>query len=323
MNIHNRRNPGTYYLILLVVVFLSLFIGRYSIKINALLNDTQDAAILWRLRFPRVLTAALLGMVLAVSGSTFQSAFRNPLVGPGILGISQGASFGAAVAILYLESNPVMVEASATVFALIAFTISYKASQAVRYGDNVLRLILAGLVVSAFFSGGVGVLKSLADPLNELPELTFWLLGGLSGALWRDFLYMLPFTVGGLLVLILIRWRINLLSLDDEVTQSLGVDPIQLRRTATIAAVVATAAVTSVSGTISWVGLLAPHITRKLVGVDTRYVIPVSGAVGGCLMVVFDDIARTVSPSEIPLGVVVSFIGAPFFLYLLSRRYQI
>jgi iron complex transport system permease protein len=319
----DRKNLGTFYLILFGVVFLSLFIGRYSINLNALLKDTPDSAILWNLRLPRVLIAALLGMVLAVSGATFQLTFRNPLVGPDILGISQGASFGAAVAILYLGSNPLIVEISATVFALIAFIVSYRASQAVKYGDNVLRLILSGLVVSAFFSGGVGVMKSLADPLNELPELTFWLLGGLSGAIWRDFLYILPFSTGGLLVLFLIRWRINLLSLDDDVAQSLGVDPVQLRRTVIIAAVVATASVTSVSGIVGWMGLLAPYITRKIVGVDTRYVIPVSGAVGGCLMVVFDDIARTVSPSEIPLGVVVSFIGAPFFLYLLSRRSHI
>jgi iron complex transport system permease protein len=319
----DRDNLGTFYLILVVVVFLSLFIGRYNVSIDVLLKDSPDAAILWNLRLPRVLTAALLGMVLAVSGSTFQSTFRNPLVGPDILGISQGASFGAAVAILYLGSNPLLVEVSATIFALVAFTVSYEASRAVRYGDNVLRLILAGLVVSAFFSGGVGVMKSLADPLNELPELTFWLLGGLSGALWKDLLYMLPFAAGGLLVLLVIRWRINLLSLDDEVAQSLGVDPVKLRRTAIIAAVVATATVTSVSGTVGWMGLLAPHITRKLVGVDTRYVVPVSSAVGGCLMVVFDDIARTISPSEIPLGVVVSFIGAPLFLYLLSRRQKV
>ena len=316
----SKRNLGTYYVLLAVFIFFSLFIGRYSVNINQVFNDTSDASIVWNLRLPRILTAAFLGMVLAVSGTTFQSAFRNPLVGPDILGISQGASFGAAVAILYLSNNPILVEVSATFFALLAFTISYKASQAVRYGDDVLRLILSGLVVSAFFSGGVGVMKSLADPLNELPELTFWLLGGLSGALWRDFLYMLPLALGGLLVLMAIRWRINLLSLDDEVATSLGVDPIQLRRIAILSAVIGTAAVTSVSGTIGWIGLLAPHIARKLVGVDTRYVVPVSGAIGGCLMVVFDDIARTISPSEIPLGVVISFIGAPFFLYLLSRR---
>ncbi|MCW4012187.1 MAG: iron ABC transporter permease [Candidatus Bathyarchaeota archaeon] len=320
MSKSGERNLGTYYLLLVLMVLLSLFIGRYSISYTAILDDTQDAAILWNLRLPRVLTAAFLGMVLAVSGATFQSAFRNPLVGPDILGISQGASFGAAVAILYFSGNPLLVEISATVFALIAFTVSYRASKTVRYGDDVLRLILSGLVVSAFFSGGVGVMKSLADPLNELPELTFWLLGGLSGALWGDFLYMLPFAAGGLIVLYAIRWRINLLSLDDEVATSLGVDPKQLRRVAILAAVVATAAVTSVSGTIGWIGLLAPHIARKLVGVDTRYMVPVSGAVGGGLMVFFDDIARSISPSEIPLGVVVSFIGAPFFLYLLSRR---
>ena len=316
-----RLTLSTLSLVLVAFVFLSFFVGRYHIGFGALWDSGDPGYnIVWRLRVPRVLTAALLGMVLAVAGTTFQSAFRNPLVGPDILGISQGASFGAAVAILFLDRNPLFVEVSATLFALVAFIVSYRASKAMRYGDDVLRLILSGLVVSAFFSGGVGVMKSLADPLNELPELTFWLLGGLSGVLWRDFLYVLPFAATGLLVLMVIRWRINLLSLDDEVASSLGVDPVQLRRVAFLAAVTATAAVTSVSGVVGWIGLLAPHLARKLVGVDTRYVVPVSGMLGACLVVVFDDIARAISPSEIPLGVVVSFIGAPFFLYLLSRR---
>lgn len=314
------RKLSTYLICIISVLLFSLFLGRYDIGIDALWSDTPGSKILWNLRVPRIITAAIVGMVLAVSGTTFQSSFRNPLVGPDILGISQGASFGAAIAILYLSKNPLLIEISATFFALVAFIISYRASKTIRYGDETLGLVLAGLVVSAFFSGGVGVLKSLADPLNELPEITFWLLGGLSGVLWKDLFYILPFAVSGLIVLFLIRWRINLLSLDDDVVKSLGVDPVQLRRIVILSAVIATAAVTSVSGTVGWIGLLAPHLARKLVGVDTRYVLPVSGVLGACLMMIFDDIARTISPSEIPLGVVVSFLGAPFFLYLLSRR---
>jgi len=307
--------------ILTLAVFVSsLFVGRYTLGLGDVLSGEPSSAIFWQIRLPRVLAAAVLGAVLAVAGVAFQSAFKNPLVGPSILGISQGAAFGAAFAILLLSSNPVMIELSSTMFALAAFAAAYRGASAVRYGDRVLRLVLSGLVVSAIFSGGLGILKSMADPLSQLPELTYWLLGGLSGALWGNLLYMLPLSLVGLVVIFLLRWRINLLSLDDEVAESLGADPVRLRRMAIVAGVVAVASVTSVAGVVSWLGLLAPHIARKLFGVDTGKVVPASAVIGASVMMVCDDLARSLAPGEIALGTVVSLLCAPLFLFLLARR---
>lgn len=303
-----------------LVFITSLFIGRYSLCFHDLLSDELGKSIFWNIRLPRILTAALLGMALSVSGATLQSAFRNPLVSPGIIGVSQGAAFGAAFAILFLSNHSITIEISSTVFGLLALFMAYAMSSTIKYGGRVLRLILAGIVVSAFFSGGVGVMKCLADPLNQLPELTFWLLGSLSGIIWRDFLYALPLALGGILALLLARWRLNLLTLKDDVTISLGTNPRKLRALVVTAAVVATAAVTSVAGVIAWVGLIVPHMARKIFGINSSRVIPASALLGATLMIIFDNIARTVSPGEIPLGVVTSLLGAPLFVFLLSRK---
>jgi len=302
---------------------LSLFVGRYPLHLPDMIADGPGRRILWNIRLPRILAAALLGMALSASGATLQSAFKNPLVGPGILGISQGAAFGAAFAIIYLSNYSVVVEVSSTFFGLLALLTAFAMASAVKYGSRVLRLILAGMAVSALFSGGVGTMKYLADPLKQLPELTFWLLGGLSGAVWRDLLYALPLALGGFLPLILGRWRLNLLTLEDDVALSLGIDPGRLRALAITSAVVATAAVTSVAGVIAWIGLIAPHIARKVFGTDTGRVIPASALLGATLMMAFDDIARTASPGEIPLGVVTSLLGAPLFVFLLSRKREV
>ena len=305
---------------LLTTLFVSTFIGRYPVSLSSLYSPDLGTEIMTKIRLPRVLTAALLGMALSASGAALQSAFRNPLVGPGILGVTQGAAFGAAFSILFLSNYPLVIEISSTLFALLALVMAYSMSRAVRYGENTLKLILGGMVVSALFSGGIGVMKSMADPLKQLPELTFWMLGGLSGTVWRDFYFAFPLAICGILVLFLMRWRLNLLTLDDEVALSLGVDPGRLRAVTVLAAVVSIAVVTSVSGSIGWMGLIVPHIVRKLFGIDNRRVITASALMGALLMVVFDDIARTLTPGEIPLGVAVSILGAPLFLFLLSRR---
>jgi iron complex transport system permease protein len=264
--------------------------------------------------------AALLGTALAMSGAALQSAFKNPLASPEILGVSQGAAFGAAFAILFLSNSSTTIELSATAFALLALVVTYAISSAIGFGGQVLRLVLAGLAVSALFSGGVGFMKSIADPLNKLPVLTFWLLGGLSGVVWKDLLYALPLALSGIAALLVMRWRINLLTLRDDVAISLGSDPRMFRPVVATIAVIATAAVTSVAGIIAWMGLLIPHAARKMFGTDNRMVIPASALLGATLMIAFDDVARTISAGEIPLGVVTSLIGAPLFMFLLMRR---
>jgi len=304
----------------LVVTFIgSLFVGRYSFLLHGMLSDDLGTIILLNIRLPRILFAVMLGMSLSVSGTALQSAFRNPLVGPGILGVSQGAAFGAAFAILFLPSDPILIETLSTVFGLLALLASYAISSAVRYGRRILRLVLAGLAVSAMFSGGVGIMKCLADPLKQLPELTFWLLGGLSGVTWRDFLYAAPLALAGITLLLIARWRVNLLTLDDDVIISLGTDPGKLRALVVTSAVIATTAVTSVAGVIGWVGLTVPHMARKIFGAESGRVIPASALLGAALVVVFDDVARTVSAGEIPLGIVTSLLGASLFILMLSR----
>lgn len=306
---------------LLITTFIAsiIFVGRYVVNPLQLMLDELSINIILNVRMPRVLTATLLGMALSVAGATMQSAFRNPLVGPEILGVSQGAAFGAALAILFLPGDPLKVEVFSTVFGLSALLASYAISSAIRYGGRILRLVLAGLAVSAMYSAAVGVMKCLADPLKQLPELTFWLLGGLSGVVWRDFLYMAPLAILGILILVIVRWRINLLTLDEDVAVSLGTNPKKLRAFVVTLAVIATAAVTSVAGIIGWVGLTVPHMCRKFFGAESRRVIPASVLLGATLMIVFDDIARAASAGEIPLGIVTSFLGSILFVIFLSR----
>ncbi|MEM2738306.1 MAG: iron ABC transporter permease [Candidatus Bathyarchaeia archaeon] len=303
----------------LVFIISIFFVGRFTFNIFQLMNDELALNIVLRIRLPRVLAAMMLGMALSVAGAVMQSAFKNPLVGPEILGVSQGAAFGAAFAILFLPGDPLKLEILSTIFGLSALVASYAFSSAIKYGGRILRLVLAGLAVSAMFSAGVGVMKYMADPLKQLPELTFWLLGGLSGVVWRDFLYMAPLATTAIAILFIVRWRINLLTLDDDVITSLGTDPKKLRASVVTLAVIATAAVTSVAGIIGWIGLTVPHVCRKLFGAESSKVIPASILLGAILMIIFDDIARAASVGEIPLGIVTSFLGAILFVLFLSR----
>jgi iron complex transport system permease protein len=286
---------------------------------HGLILDGLFLNIIFNVRLPRILTATILGAALSMSGATLQSAFRNPLVGPEILGVSQGAAFGAAFAILFLASDPIKIEVLSMIFGLLALLTSYAISSAIKYGGRILRLVLAGLAVSAIYSAGVGVMKCLADPLKQLPELTFWLLGGLSGVTWRDFLYATPLAIVGIALILIARWRVNLLTLDDDVVISLGTDPKKLRAFVVVSAVLATASVTSVAGIIGWVGLTIPHMSRKLFGAESSRVIPASILLGATLTITFDDIARAITAGEIPLGIVASLIGSTLFILLLSR----
>jgi iron complex transport system permease protein len=242
--------------------------------------------------------------------------FRNPLVSPGFLGVSQGAAFGAALGIIFLGGSPLVVEASATLFAFSGLFLSYFLARNIRYGKWILRLILAGIATSAFFSSGVGVLKYVADPLSELPDIVFWLLGGLWAVTWRDLLYILPVVLLALAVLYLMRWRINLLALRDETAFSLGVAPARERVLVLVAAVAATAVVVAVAGVVGWVGLIVPHIARLFVGPDTRRSLPAAMLIGGIFAVLCDDMARTLLAGEIPLGILTSLVGALLFVWV-------
>lgn len=324
MTLCSRRTGFSLLLLaLLVTVALSVFFGRYPrpgwLLPGRLRADPLAAQLLWNLRLPRVTAAVLVGAALSASGLTLQMLFRNPLVEPGFLGVSQGAAFGAAFSILYLGRSPLTVQASAAAFALLGLWLTYFLAGRLRYGGWILRMVLAGIAVSALFSAGVGMLKYLADPLTQLPEITFWLLGGLWSTRWQNFLPILPVSIVALAVLFLARWRLNVLSLEEETAFSLGAAPGRERALLLLAAIGATAAVVSLAGTVGWVGLIVPHLARRLVGADARRALPASLLLGGLFVLLCDDLARTVSAGEVPLGILTSLAGAAAFLVILTR----
>ena len=311
----------------LVLIFvLSLSLGRYPqtglVRLNQLRENELAKLLVFNVRLPRLLTALLLGMVMASAGTVFQMIFANPLVEPGFLGVSQGAAFGAALGIVFLGASSVAVQGLAIVFAFLGLGFSYLLAQRMRIGDWLLRLVLAGIAVSALFSAGVGIIKFMADPMRQLPEITFWMLGGLASITWTKFLSILPACLVGLAIMLIFRWRLNLLALEETTAFSLGAAPRRERLLLMTAAVLATAAIISVAGIVSWVGLIMPHIARGLFGSDTRRSLPAAMLLGGIFAILCDDMARLLIIGEIPLGILTSLLGALIFVILMARRKQ-
>jgi iron complex transport system permease protein len=314
---------------LLVIVFASsLCIGRYSIAPSELLAlvtgraapGSMGATVFFTMRLPRLIASALIGSSLSVSGETYQGIFRNPLVSPDILGAAAGASFGAALAI-FLGFGKIWLQALAFGFGVIGVAISYLIGVRLsgRMHDNTTTLVLCGMVVTAIFSALISGVKLAADPYDELPAITFWLMGGLTYVIREDILIMLaPLAIGGLL-LFLMRFRLNVLSLSDEEINALGVDAGRSRILVIICATLLTSGSVSVGGMIAWVGLIVPHIARLITGPDYRKLLPASLLIGAVFLMVVDDVARTLLAIELPLGVLTALIGAPLFLFLLAR----
>lgn len=305
------------------LVALSLFLGRYPgpywTAPEALRSDPLAQRLILGLRLPRILCAVLVGMVLSASGAVYQMIFRNPLVDSGFLGVSAGASFGASLAIVALGGRAWTIQVCAGLFGLIGLAGSYLLGRRIRYGDWVLRLVLAGIAVSALYSSGTSVLKYVADPLRQLPDITFWLLGGLWAITWGDLLQMVIVAAPSLLILYLLRWRLNLLSMRDETAFSLGVAAGRERMVLLLAAVAATTAIVSKAGLIGWVGLIVPHIARRWLGADAQRALPGAMLLGALFVLACDDFARTMLSGEIPLGILTSFVGAAFFLSIMMR----
>ncbi len=318
--------------LLLTVGFLSLLIGRYPISPSAVLGilasallpttsaapDTMTTVVL-DVRIPRVVAGAVVGGALAAAGAAYQSLFKNPLASPGLLGVTSGAGFGAALALL-LGLPWLAVQASAFTFGLMAVTIAYVVARSLGNGSLVV-LILAGVVISAFFQALISITQYLADPLTTLPSITFWLMGGLGKVTTRDVLALVPISIG-LFVLLALRWRVNVLSLGDEEAIALGVDLARTRLIVVLSATLMTAAAVSLSGIIGWVGLVVPHLARAVVGPNFPVLLPASFLLGGSFLVAIDTIARSATSAEIPLGILTALIGAPFFIALLARARQ-
>ncbi len=303
----------------------ALGFGRYPrpglVNPLLILEDPLFAQILLQLRLPRVLFALLAGAVLGASGFVFQMMFSNPLVEPGFLGVSQGAAFGAALAILMVPQLPGAVQVSAGFFALIGLAASAILARRFHFGGWILRLILAGIAVSALFSSALGVLKYTADPVRQLPEITFWLLGSLGAANWNSLFSILPVTIISLTVLMLFRWRLNMLSLSDRSVFALGMHPRREKVLLILFATISTASVISHTGLVGWAGLIVPHLARRLCSSDARYALPGSMLFGGIYVLVSDTIARASFTGEIPLGVITSAAGAVLFSIFLTRRH--
>ncbi len=323
-----KNNRPLYYaalvLLPLLVLGISLFMGRYPkplfIPLDLLQSDELAQRLVLNLRLPRLITAMLLGMSLSAAGGVMQMLFRNPLVEPGFLGVTQGAGFGAALSILWLSTSPFVIEISATLFAVLGLGMSYFIARRIRFGGWVLRLVLSGIAVSALFSAGLGILKYMADPATKLPEIVFWLMGGLWSVEWQDLLYILPVVLVGLIIIFLMRWRLNLLSLSDETAFSLGVSVGRERSLLLAASVAITAVVVSVAGIVGWIGLIVPHITRRITSANAAEFIPVSMSLGAVFAIVCDDLARVLTVGEIPLGIITSLIGASLFLVMMTSK---
>ncbi|MBN9514638.1 MAG: iron ABC transporter permease [Alphaproteobacteria bacterium] len=316
-------------LALLAAMLVGSMVGPYPIPagdvIGALLarlrGDTYSPhidTILFQIRLPRVLAAALVGAALAAAGASYQTLFRNPLVSPDILGVSAGAGFGAVLGIL-LSLPVIAIQGLGFVTGLVTVAIVYALARTLRSQNEVLVLVLAGIVVGALAGAGISLVKILADPYNQLPAITFWLLGSLSGIKVDDVWSVAPLVIVGLLPLALLRWRIGVLSLGDDEARALGVNVGFVRGVVIAAATLITAAAVSVSGVVGWIGLMIPHMVRPLVGPRYDRVLPASILMGAAFLVLVDTLARSAARIEIPLGLLTALIGAPLFVWLLAR----
>ncbi|TXN01955.1 iron ABC transporter permease [Methylobacterium sp. WL103] len=312
-----------------LLVLLALAAGRFPVPVAdvfAILaaklfgtapGDATAQVVVLQVRLPRVAAALVVGAALASAGATYQGLFRNPLVSPDILGVSAGAGLGAVLGI-YLALPVLAIQAMAFAGGLGAVAIVYAIGALVRRHDPVLTLVLAGVAVGAVLGSAISLLKVLADPYNQLPAITYWLLGSLSSVTLGDVFAILPAVGLGLLPLVLLRWRMNLMSLGEEEARALGVETRWLRPLLVAAATLVTAAAVSATGVIGWIGLIVPHLARGLVGPDFRRLLPASALLGAGYLVAVDLAARTIAPIEVPLGILTALAGAPFFLWLLA-----
>ena len=324
------------YLIALALLLAGLFLlsfvwGRFDVPLVQVvrillsgvlpLEQTWTAgmqAIVLNIRLPRILLSCLVGCCLSLAGTVYQSVFRNPMAAPDILGASSGACFGAALAIL-LGASQGGVTASAFASSLLTVLLVYLISIRTR-GSRVVSILLSGVMVSSLFSAGTSYIKLVADPGNQLPAITYWMMGSLSGARMEDVAFaMIPMAMGAA-PLLLLRWRINILTLDEEEAASMGVHTGMLRMIVVVCATLLTAASVACSGMIGWIGLVVPHLCRRLIGNDCRSLLPASMLLGAFFLLLVDNVSRNLLATEIPIGILTALIGAPFFIFLMTRK---
>lgn len=315
-------------LILVAVVFFAMLVGAGNLGWHRVLGEIfaevtgrrsplseQEAAIVWQVRMPRVLLAGLVGAALSVAGATFQGVFRNPLADPYLLGSAAGAGMAATLVVVLAPGGSAWLPAAAFAGALGGVGLSWLLGRSA--GAGTATLLLAGVAVTAFLTA----IQTFAQQLNTttLRQIYTWILGGLNVTGWRDVLVALPYIGLAAIVLCLSARLLDVLTLGDAEAASLGLRPGRVRLFLVAAASLATAAAVSVSGLISFVGLVVPHLVRLLAGSSYRVVVPLSLLGGAAFLIVADQIARTALPGELPLGVVTAFTGAPFFVLVLRR----
>lgn len=339
----------TLFLLLLCVLIIALFVGRYPIdpvtvviilvagimewignmiavitgvKVSFFWSirhtwPTAMNTVVWDVRLPRAMAVILAGSGLSVSGATYQGVFRNPLVSESILGVSAGAGVGAALAILMDQGNSV-IQLSAFIFGLLAVGMTFAISRVYR-SNPTLVLVLAGIIVGGLFSAIISLMKFVADPYSKLPDIVFWLMGSFSKASSANLLPLMPVFIIAMLIIVLLRWQLNVLSMGDEEARSLGIDTKHFRPIVIICSTLLTAAAVCIGGVIGWVGLIIPHISRMVVGPDHKDMIIASILLGGSYLLAVDTICRTLASVEIPISIITSILGAPIFLYLLYK----
>lgn len=320
-------------LLLLALMVLSLNMGRYPINPGQVLHmlvpgigklwslpevDEQMKAIFFQVRLPRILLACLVGCCLSSAGASYQGIFQNPMAAPDVLGASAGAAFGAAFAIL-MEGSKREITFSAFVFSLLSVGLVLLISRRGR-GRQVLTLILSGIMIGSLFSACTSFVKLVADPNDQLPAITYWLMGSLAGAQPSDVRFILIPMALGMIPLYLLRWRMNVLTLGDQEARAMGVNTGAVRITVILSATLITASSVAVSGMIGWVGLVIPHLARKLAGPNYKELLPATMLTGAIFLLAVDNVSRNVWTSEIPIGILTAFIGAPFFLSLIMRK---
>jgi len=334
--IKNREHTAPIIVILTVVLIItavvSMMLGRYMIKISDIIAvfekhlfglntafPAQSETVLINVRLPRILAAVFIGGALSAAGASYQGLFRNPMVSPDLLGASAGAGFGAVIALLF-NLGLMQVQLIAFVFGIAAVAVTFTISGKVSRGDSsTLSLVLTGLVVSSLFQAFITIVKYVADPNSKLPTITYWLMGGLTTVSLDNLpLLVLPIVIG-LIPMLLLRYKLNLLSFGDEEARAIGVDSKKLRMTYIIASTLATSASVASSGMIGWVGLVIPHLSRMLVGPNHKVMLPVSVLLGAVFMLLIDNVSRCLFDVEIPLSVLTALFGAPFFLSLLMK----
>lgn len=306
--------------ILIAVTIVSMVLGRYTVNLMDLFDgqETATETVIFNIRLPRVLLAVIIGAGLSLAGCTFQTVFTNPMASPDILGASSGACFGAALALL-MGASRLGVQLMAFAFGLFTVGIVYFVGN-MNQNRTAMYLILVGIIISSLFNAGTSFIKLVADPNDQLPKITYWTMGSLSNADLREvFITFIPTLIAGI-ILFLMRWKINLLTLSDDEAESMGVDVRRLRMFSVILASFLTAVSVSAAGMIGWIGLVIPNLVRMLTGNNTKQLMPMTAIIGGIYLLIVDDLARCMLATEIPIGILTAFVGAPFFIFILLKN---